>query len=138
MCYHTYAMVFREHKDGPNARMQVFEILSRLDPALSGFSLDNWQSKIRHYVSVHDEYSGIQPWRGSETSDFRYTDSSGTLTSMLIDKGYLRSNIWSGKRPEYYLEIKSTTGPCENPFYMSKYQYQTVCFLLWPFLCNRC
>lgn len=53
---------------------------------------------------------------------------------MLIDKGYLRSNIWSGKRPEYYLEIKSTTGPCENPFYMSMYQYQTVCFFFYnPF-----
>lgn len=128
MHYHTYASVFRKHKDNPNVRIQVFEVFSRLPAILPGFSWENWQSTIRGYVRVHNEYSNIQPWQGMETADFRYTDATGTLTSFLIDTGYLRSNIWSGKRPEYYFEIKSTTGPCENAFYMSKYQYERVCF----------
>lgn len=112
-----------------NVIKQVFEVLSRLDSALPDFSRGNWQSTIRDYVRVHDEYSDMQPWQGMETADFRYTDTNGTLTSFLINKGYLRSNVWSGKRPEYYLEVKSTSGPCETAFYMSKYQYKRVCFL---------
>jgi hypothetical protein len=55
-----------------------------------------------------------------------YTDNDSTMTDLLIDKGYLASDVWAGARLQYYIEVKTTTGPCETPFYMSKYQYNTV------------
>lgn len=105
---------------------QSFELLSHLSPSLSNFSIANWQSTIRSYVTSHREYSNISPWRGKEKADIMYTDNNSTLTGLLIDKGYLPSNIWAGAKPLYYIEVKTTTGSCETPFYMSKYQYNRV------------
>lgn len=104
----------------------MFEVLSRLNPTLPGFSRDNWESTIRKYVRLHGDYADMEPWNGRETADITYTDSGGVFTSLLIDKGYLRSEIWAGRRPKYYLEVKSTTSTWETPFYMSKFQYERV------------
>ncbi|PYI03189.1 hypothetical protein BO78DRAFT_452009 [Aspergillus sclerotiicarbonarius CBS 121057] len=122
----TSEKIERDKKIGAAGELFVFEVLSRLSPILPGFSRDNWQSSIREYVRLHDEYADMQPWNGRETADITYSDSEGVLTSILIDKGYLRSDRWSGKTPKYYLEVKSTTSSCETPFYMSKYQYARV------------
>ncbi|GAB1196804.1 hypothetical protein APSETT444_006081 [Aspergillus pseudonomiae] len=103
---------------------QVFEVLSRLRPNLPGFSRESWQSTIRQYIQLHEDYIDLQPWCGRETADLVYTDSEGILTSFLIAKGYLSSKMWAGKSPRFYLEVKSTTSSCETPFYMSKYQYE--------------
>lgn len=105
----------------------MFEVLSRLNPTLPGFSRDNWQSTIRKYVRLHDEYSDMQPWQGRETADFTYTDTAGVFTSLLIEKGYLSPDVWTGKRPQYFIEVKSTTASWDTPFYMSKHQYKRVC-----------
>lgn len=104
-------------------RFQVFELLLRLLPA---FSRENWESTIRRYVNIHPEYSDLTPWDGRETADITYHDRDGVLTGIFIDKGYLNSGIWNGRRPKYFIEVKSTTGSCERPFFMSKNQYQTV------------
>lgn len=53
------------------------------------------------------------------TEDITYKDSEGVLTKLLVDKGYLDASPWLDKRPEYLLEVKSTTGPCEDAFCMS-------------------
>jgi hypothetical protein len=72
-------------------------------------------------------------WVGRETADIVYKDETGDLTR------YLRENC-EGSFPhqilqhwdfaahpiEYYLEVKSTTGPCANRFYMSNGQYKRV------------
>ncbi|KAE8403244.1 hypothetical protein BDV37DRAFT_283851 [Aspergillus pseudonomiae] len=105
---------------------QVFEVLSRLRPNLPGFSRESWQSTIRQYIQLHEDYIDLQPWCGRETADLVYTDSEGILTSFLIAKGYLSSEMWAGKSPRFYLEVKSTTSSCETPFYMSKYQYERM------------
>ncbi|KAE8338025.1 hypothetical protein BDV24DRAFT_177138 [Aspergillus arachidicola] len=105
---------------------QVFEVLSHLNPNLPGFSRENWQSTIRKYVRLHEDYTDLEPWGGRETADLVYTDSEGTLTSFLVAKDYLSSERWAGKRPRFYLEVKSTTSTCETPFYMSKYQYERM------------
>ncbi|KKZ64488.1 hypothetical protein EMCG_09530 [[Emmonsia] crescens] len=68
----------------------------------------------------------MEPWNGRETSDITYTDSDGVFTSLLIDKGYLRAEIWAGRRPKYYLEVKSMASTWETPFYMSKFQYERM------------
>ena len=105
---------------------QVFELLSRLNPELPGFSRANWQSTIRSYATSHPEYSDMDPWNGRETADITYTDGGGALASLLIDKGYLDAGIWAGARLTFFIEVKTTTGPCETPFYMSKKQYKMV------------
>jgi hypothetical protein len=102
-------------------------MLSQLNPELPGFSRANWQSNIRSYAARHPEYSDLQSWNGRETADITYNDVDGALTTLLIDKGYLASELWADARLQYFIEVKTTTGACRTPFFMSKYQYQRVC-----------
>lgn len=97
-------------------------------PGLPEFSRDNWQSTIRKYVTVHPEYARMAAWNGRETADIVYEDNGSVLTELLIDKGYLAQDQWRGSMPEYFIEVKSTTGSRDMPFYMSKHQYQRVSF----------
>lgn len=103
---------------------QVFELLSGL--GLPGWTRANWQSKIRSYVAVHPDYTDLRAWVGSETADLVYVDTEGHLINMLIDCGYLDHDEWHGSRVKFYIEVKTTTGPCGTPFYMSGKQYQLV------------
>lgn len=111
--------------------LEVFELLSNLfaPRRLPGFSINNWQSTIREYVTVHTEYADMEPWRGQETSDIVYVDYGAVLTDLLIGKGYLAREIWAEKTPKYFIEVKTTTMSCDTPFYMSKAQYQRVSLL---------
>ena len=119
----------RDRKIGAAGELYVFELLKNLSPELPSFSLENWRSTIRRYVSVHPDYANIGHWNHRETSDFEYNDSEGALTELMIDNGYLERDVWENKKPKYYLEVKTTTGPCEAPFYMSKSQYRLVSHL---------
>lgn len=104
--------------------------MKTLNPELPGFSLDNWQSTIRTYVKVHRRYAEIERWPGTrETADIVYKDVTGAFTKVLVDCDYLDGALWEDARPTYYLEVKTTTGPCNTPFFMSKSQYQRVSFL---------
>src|SRR5690349_7189738 len=106
--------------------MQVFELLSQLDPKLPGFGQANWQSTIRKYVKVHPQYALMDDWHGRETADITYNDSSRVLTDLLIDKGYLAPDHWRGMRPMYYIEVESTTGHGGIPFFLSKDEYRRL------------
>ena len=68
----------------------------------------------------------MDPWNGRETTDIRFDDGDGILTSLFIEKEYLSSEVWARRKPKYFIEVKSTTGPCHTPFFMSKNQYQMV------------
>jgi hypothetical protein len=81
---------------------------------------------MRHHVSVHPDYSDLMEWTGREKADIMYTDSSGTLTNALIEHGYLDVHTWNGRRPIYNIEVKTTPGSCEHPFFMGKNQYERV------------
>ncbi|KAI1859883.1 uncharacterized protein JN550_011802 [Neoarthrinium moseri] len=116
----------RDRMVGAAGELYVFELLSRMNPRLPRFSRDNWQSTIRKYVGKHPEYADMNPWNGRETADIVYKDASGVLTSTLIDHGYLDEDRWAERRPEYLIEVKTTTGPCETPFFMSKGQYKRM------------
>ncbi|RMZ78170.1 hypothetical protein DV738_g4087, partial [Chaetothyriales sp. CBS 135597] len=83
-------------------------------------------STIRKYVKVHPAYASMDPWRGQETADIVYEDISGVLTDLLIDKGYLDPDRWQDQQPKYYIEVKSTTGPCHTPFFMSRHQFKRM------------
>ncbi|KAI1748144.1 hypothetical protein F4782DRAFT_384783 [Xylaria castorea] len=116
----------RDCKVGAAGELYVFELFSHLSrpDGLPGFSRDNWESNMRKYVIIHPEYTDMDEWRGRETSDITYRDVQSKLTTELIEKGYLARNRWEGKHPNYFIEVKTTTGCCETPFYISKAQYQ--------------
>ncbi len=101
-------------------------MLLRLRPGLPGFSREDWQSTIRGYAAAHPDYSDMVAWVGRETADITYSDVDGAFTRLLIDKGYLASETWAYARPHYFIEVKTTTGSCSTPFFMSKYQYRRV------------
>lgn len=105
-------------------KLQVFELLSKLE--LPKWGRENWQSTIRKYAAVHPDYTGLSHWSSRETADLVYVDSLGQLTNTLMDAGILTRDEWSGKRPKYYFEVKTTTGPSKTPFYMSGNQYRLV------------
>ncbi|KAF4212811.1 hypothetical protein CNMCM5878_000675 [Aspergillus fumigatiaffinis] len=117
--------LYRDKLIGAAGELFVFETLCRLSPSLPGFCRDNWQSTIRKYVNLHEDYTDLEPWNGRETADITYSDTEGTLTALLIDKGYLDAT-WTGARPHYFLEIKTTTSSWDTPFYMSRYQYERM------------
>ncbi|KAL2126970.1 hypothetical protein VTI74DRAFT_11543 [Chaetomium olivicolor] len=81
---------------------------------------------MRRYVTIHPDYADMDDWRGRETADITYDDTEGDLTAVLMDRGYLDRDGWQHARPKYYIEVKSTTRPCNAPFYMSKRQYQRM------------
>ncbi|PWY74068.1 hypothetical protein BO83DRAFT_407964 [Aspergillus eucalypticola CBS 122712] len=116
----------RDFKVGAAGELFVFELLSRLDPPLPVFTRDNWQSVIRKFVTILPEYSDMTAWHGRETADITYDDQDGVLTSLFIDKGYLRDDVWRGKTPRFYIEVKSSTADNRTPFFMSKYQYRRM------------
>ncbi|KAM5346360.1 hypothetical protein ACJ41O_009365 [Fusarium nematophilum] len=124
--FRSSSQLERDKKIGAAGELYVFELLKNLAPALPGFSLENWRSTIRKYVSVHADYAHIEAWNGRETADLVYNDSDGILTELLIENGYLDEEAWRSRMPNYLLEVKATTGPCNTPFYMSKHQYQRM------------
>lgn len=75
---------------------------------------------------MHPEYANMQPWHGRETADITYEDQDGDLTDLLINKGYLAEEEWGDRKPQYYIEVKSTVGVCSTPFYMSDSQYHKM------------
>lgn len=81
---------------------------------------------MRRYVIIHPDYADMESWDQRETADIVYDDVQGALTGWLIDCDYLDSHDWQHARPQYYIEVKTTTGPSSHPFYMSKGQYRLV------------
>jgi len=110
---------------------QVFELLSNLNPPLPNFSEANWTSSIRGAVTQHPDYSNMGSWNGREIADITYEDTEGVFTNFLIEKGYMEREPWYGMTGlKYLIEVKSTTRECSTPFFMSKEQYELVCFCL--------
>ncbi|KAM0421093.1 hypothetical protein ACHAPT_011164 [Fusarium lateritium] len=116
----------RERRIGAAGELYVFELLKNMSPGLPGFSLENWGSPLWRYASAHPDYAEMRNWGHMEISDLGYNDREGAFTELLINNGYLRRDVWENKTPRYYLQVKTTTGPCEAPFFMSKGQYRLM------------
>ncbi|RDL38725.1 uncharacterized protein BP5553_03065 [Venustampulla echinocandica] len=112
-------------KIGAVGELYAFEILSRLEAHIPGFDRGNWQSTIRRHVTVHEDYYGMDPWKGAETADITYDDTEGEFTKLLVGNEYLE-DIWIGAKPKFYLEVKATTKECNTRFFVSKSQYQRM------------
>ncbi|KAI3587893.1 hypothetical protein IWW34DRAFT_876290 [Fusarium oxysporum f. sp. albedinis] len=113
----------RDKKIGAAGELYVFELLSKLE--LRGCGRGNWQSTIRTYANIHPEYADLSHWPNRETADLVYSDTQGDLTRILVDAEIL-SGDWSARLPKYYIQVKTTTGPCGTPFYMSGNQYRLM------------
>ncbi|RYP73467.1 hypothetical protein DL771_003639 [Monosporascus sp. 5C6A] len=121
----VYSQIERDKMVGAAGELFVFEILASLAPSLPGFSRENWRSTIRRYATVHPEYADMCSWVGAETSDLEYEDEAGTLTDALVRCEFL-ADEHRGRRPRYYIEVKTTPGPCDAPFFMSHAQYEKM------------
>ncbi|RYP52662.1 hypothetical protein DL768_002218 [Monosporascus sp. mg162] len=119
------ASIERDEKVGAAGELFVFELLSSLNPPLRGFCRDNWKSTIRRYATAHPDYADMSDWKGVETSNLEYKDENGTLTEALVRHGYLLST-WRRRRPQYYIEVKTTPGPWDMPFSMNHAQYEKM------------
>ncbi|KAK7453070.1 hypothetical protein Landi51_04065 [Colletotrichum acutatum] len=115
-----------DKKIGAAGELFVYELLSHLSPSLPEFGMDAWQSTMRKHVAVHPEYSYVTHWEGQETADIVYNDKFGVLTKILIERGYLEPTKWVDKKPQYFIEVKTTPGDAARPFFVSKYQYNRV------------
>ncbi|KZP08811.1 hypothetical protein FIBSPDRAFT_900968 [Athelia psychrophila] len=85
-----------------------------LQKKLPGFGPDNWTSELRIGVPGFDAY------QSTSLSDITYADDQGILTDFVY--GAEKKHEWNGRWPTYHLEVKSTTGVCEEPFHMSARQ----------------
>ncbi|PNP78159.1 hypothetical protein FNYG_08476 [Fusarium nygamai] len=121
--FRSTSQLERDKKIGAAGELYVFELLSKLD--LPGWGRENWQSTIRTYANIHPEYADLSHWPNRETADLVYSDTQGDLTRLLVDAEILGDD-WSTRRPRYYIEVKTTTGPCGTPFYMSGNQYRLM------------
>ena len=122
-----YDSSFSENaKIGAAGELFVFELLRAL--RTPSFTLDNWQSRIRSYVNVLDDYYDLQAWNQPEVSDIMYTNSSSTMEHFLRRHGHnvIPEFLRSDSQIQYLIEVKATTGPCVTPFFMSKNQYQLI------------
>jgi hypothetical protein len=106
----------------------VFELLKSC--SLRRFGFGNWKSTIRKEVRVHPEYSGLEPWNGTETADIVFDDDEGELRFVFEELEYDLSAF--SERAKFFIEVKTTTGACTDKFYMSGPQYQRASIMLSP------
>ncbi|KAH6212673.1 hypothetical protein HBI42_148920 [Parastagonospora nodorum] len=120
-----------DRRIGAAGEAYVFELLTTLN--IPNFTEANWRSTIRGELSRSTRFADMTNWTGRETADIVYKDTSGVLTQYLRDHSegdfppQIREDHNFDECPiEYYLEVKSTTGPCGTRFYMSGGQYKRM------------
>lgn len=124
--FRSSSQIERDRKIGALGELYVFELLHKLQ--LAGFGRHNWQSTIRGYIAgMHADYMDLGAWSGRETADITYQDAGGEFGRLLRDNGYGEFDNSEGE--EYFIEVKTTTGTVETPFYVSKGQYARVSYM---------
>jgi hypothetical protein len=76
------------------------------------------------HPACRDEFPECNKKR--EQADIIFDDKDGDFTEYLIDKLYLDEARFSGAKPKYFIEVKSTLKECKTKLYMSKSQYGLV------------
>ncbi|KAL2441693.1 hypothetical protein ABEF95_016142 [Exophiala dermatitidis] len=119
---------------GAAGELYVFELLKAW--GVTNFSIDHWQSSIRHYVNVLPEYAAESSWHGREISDIMYKGYCPRLMEFLRENTRFPYPAWlvelirstSTRTPvvNYHIEVKTTSGPCNTPFFMSSNQYMLM------------
>lgn len=65
--------------------------------------------------------SGLPEFTGCESSysDFTLCDKTGEFSKFLYERDIPCSGYWEDGSTVFHIEVKSTTGRCGEPFYMS-------------------
>ncbi|EJD42159.1 hypothetical protein AURDEDRAFT_186149 [Auricularia subglabra TFB-10046 SS5] len=91
----------------------VFELLKHhLKDCSPAFTYENWTSPFR-------SLAGHPAFDQQELSDFVYHDKSGTLTKHLFSRG----SEYYKAAPEYFIEVKTTSGDQSETFHMKRCQF---------------
>ncbi|ETI26864.1 hypothetical protein G647_10310 [Cladophialophora carrionii CBS 160.54] len=119
---------------GAAGELYVFEFLKAC--GVTNFGIDQWQSSIRHYVNILPEYADEPSWQGREISDIMYEGNCPRLMELLRENTTLPYPAWLGLESgatsmstpvvNYHIEVKTTSGPCNTPFFMSSNQYRLM------------
>lgn len=112
----------------------MFELLKAC--GVTNFGIDKWQSSIRHYVNILPEYADEPSWHGREISDIMYEGNCPRLMELLRENTTCPYPAWLGLESgatsmstpvvNYHIEVKTTSGPCNTPFFMSSNQYRLM------------
>lgn len=99
-------------------QMQTYNFLRSKLP--TSFAVNCWTSKMR-------ERSGLPAFTGLESSysDFTLHDTAKEFLEFLRGRG-LYIDRWADNTTTYHIEVKSTTGAYNEPFYMSYNQQNLV------------
>ncbi|KAH7013105.1 hypothetical protein EDB80DRAFT_607184 [Ilyonectria destructans] len=83
---------------------------------ISGWSHEQWTSKLR-VENGHPRFTELE----RNFADFTYTDDSGQMKAYFQNAGVDQATRWSNSTT-YHLEVKTTTGSCNQPFFVSQNQ----------------
>lgn len=80
-------------------------------------------------MGVLPEYRDLAP-RRNEIADIMYTGNCPRLIDVLRKKTTSPYPAWLGSETStpvnYHIEVKTTSGPCSTPFFMSNVQYRLL------------
>lgn len=62
-------------------------------------SLENWRSRIRHFVQAHDQYADVQRFTGPETADITYVDTGHRLEDFFCSRSL--GDVFPGWAPSW-------------------------------------
>lgn len=106
---------------GQRGELFVFYLLRTIFGA--HFPIHHWTSKSRARFG-NLSFTGQE----GDYSDFTFDDPNDTWTTVLINAGFDEAKGWKDRAKNqaitYHLEVKSTSGPFDDPFYMSFNQLQ--------------
>src|SRR5437763_16628685 len=81
--------------------MQVYEMLRRLTS--NTVDLEHWQSRIRHLVQAHAQYSYVTKWDRREIADIMYKDQGNLLGNTLQSK--IIGDAFQDWRPDWLADL---------------------------------
>jgi hypothetical protein len=99
-------------------QLQTYNFLRSNLP--TSFGADCWTSNMR-------VKNGLPAFTGMESSysDFTLLDTAKEFSTLVLDRD-LHADCWAGNATTFHIEVKSTTGACNEPFYMSYNQQNMV------------
>lgn len=101
----------------------LLQVHSILQEHIRDWSYENWTSKLR--VDADQNYPPFTQNEGGFT-DFTYVDHSWQMKTFLEGSAFGVDTAWSNTTT-YHLEVKTTTGGCGEPFFVSQNQLDMVC-----------
>jgi hypothetical protein len=95
--------------------------------------IDDFDENI-HWASKLRCWAGLPSYGKSEDTDIEYQDTNGSLSKLLSSwarggvPNWLEEACMPGTRtrPKYWLEVKTTKGSCETPFFVTEHQHALV------------